>query len=382
MAAPLRVLIVEDSRDETELILNVLRLGNIEAVHRQVGTSEEMTVALAEQEWDIVISNYSLPRFSAPEAIEVLKESGLDLPFIIVSGTIKVDDAVSLMKAGAHDFVHKSDLVRLVPAIQRELRDADIRHEQAKSAIIVHKLSQVVEQNPASVTITDIEGKIEYTNASFERITGYSFNEIFRTTPRILKPGLLCEENHRQLWQTISSGREWRGEYQDINKDGENYWVEALITPVTEADGTITNFVIIQQDITERKNSVMALYESEKRFRDIVEVASDWFWEMGPDLRFTYLSSHIEDHYRADPYASLGKARWEIADTSENPEAWNRHLDDLKNHRLFRNFKYHVVLPTGERLLIKVSGKPKFSADGEFLGYLGATTNLTKREEE
>ncbi|MFZ0927939.1 MAG: ATP-binding protein [Syntrophobacteraceae bacterium] len=126
----LRVLIVEDSEDDTLLLLRELRRGGYEPAAKRVETPEAMREALAKEKWDIIISDFILPRFSGLAALDVLKRSGFDLPFIIVSGKIGEDTAVDAMKAGAHDYIMKENLKRLPPAVKRELRDAEIRRER------------------------------------------------------------------------------------------------------------------------------------------------------------------------------------------------------------------------------------------------------------
>ena len=126
----LRVLIVEDSEDDAILLLRELRRGGYEPVFERVETSESMKSALEKQEWDLIVSDYMLPRFSGLAALAVLKESGLDLPFIVMSGNIGEDVAVGAMKAGAHDYILKGNVKRLVPAIERELREAEVRRER------------------------------------------------------------------------------------------------------------------------------------------------------------------------------------------------------------------------------------------------------------
>ena len=126
----LRVLIIEDSEDDAELLAIALEDGGYYIIHRRVDTKAGMQAALEEaQSWDIVIADYSMPQFSAIAALEVLKEWELDLPFVIVSGKIGEDTAVAAMKAGAHDYLVKGKLSRLIPAVERELREAVLREE-------------------------------------------------------------------------------------------------------------------------------------------------------------------------------------------------------------------------------------------------------------
>lgn len=129
MTKPLRVLIVEDSEDDVELLLFELELGGYDLIYQRTDTAETTLAALEERQWDLVIADYSMPQFNAIAALSLLQEKGLDLPFIIVSGTITEETAVAAMKAGVHDYLTKDNLARLVPAVERELREAQVRSE-------------------------------------------------------------------------------------------------------------------------------------------------------------------------------------------------------------------------------------------------------------
>lgn len=137
MKKPLRVLIVDDSMDDIELMLRELRRGGYEPAFERVETASAMKMMLEKQEWDIVLADHYMPFFSAIGALTQLKLSGLDIPFIIVSGSIGEDLAVSAMKAGAHDYIMKDNLARLVPAIERELIEVEERRKrrQAEEAL-------------------------------------------------------------------------------------------------------------------------------------------------------------------------------------------------------------------------------------------------------
>lgn len=132
MPTPLRALMVEDVEQDAELVLRELRRGGFDVAHLRVDTAEAMTEALTSRSWDVVLSDYSMPSFGAPMALRVVAELGLDLPFIIISGTVNEEIAVESLRAGAHDFMAKGKLSRLVPAIERELREAALRAERKK----------------------------------------------------------------------------------------------------------------------------------------------------------------------------------------------------------------------------------------------------------
>ncbi|HEV2395293.1 MAG TPA: response regulator [Verrucomicrobiae bacterium] len=129
----LRVLLVEDSQSDALLLIRALDRGGFDVISQRVDTAESMELALQNQLWDAILCDHAMPSFSAPEALELIKKHQFDVPFIIVSGYIEEETAVAAMKAGAHDYIMKDHLARLVPAVERELRDAEVRRARRKS---------------------------------------------------------------------------------------------------------------------------------------------------------------------------------------------------------------------------------------------------------
>ncbi|MDE3076854.1 MAG: PAS domain S-box protein, partial [Chloroflexota bacterium] len=208
--APLRVLVVEDSEDDTELLLFELRHAGFLLEHLRVDTRADMEAALDSRRWDIVICDYNLPRFSALAALEELHGRDLDLPFIILSGTIGEEAAVKAMKAGAHDYVMKGDTVRLIPALQRELREAGERtaRRQAEQALAEseQRYRTMVDTANDAIIALDARGRITYVNARTPEMLGYELPELIGR-----RFAELVHEADRDYW-TRRSSRLRRGE--------------------------------------------------------------------------------------------------------------------------------------------------------------------------
>ena len=156
MGTRLRILLIEDSEDDARLVLREIQRGGYEVEFERVETAEAMRAALARQNWDLILCDFSLPHFSAPKALELLKESGYDLPFIIVSGTIGEESAVNALKAGAHDFIIKGNFARLIPAIERELNDAAIRRERRERERELEAIASVSSELRTSKTLEEM----------------------------------------------------------------------------------------------------------------------------------------------------------------------------------------------------------------------------------
>jgi PAS domain S-box-containing protein len=156
---PLKLLVIEDSKDDCALLLRELQRNGYELKHALVETAEGMKEALAIADWDVIICDYSMPRFNAMEALSILKQSGRDIPFIIVSGAIGEETAVEAMKAGAHDYLMKNNLLRLSPAIERERADARVRQERVLGERALHeselKFRLLFNNNPVPMWLID-----------------------------------------------------------------------------------------------------------------------------------------------------------------------------------------------------------------------------------
>lgn len=179
MQRSLGVLIVEDSEDDALLLLRELRRGGYEVTTERVDTAAAMKSALARGRWDVVIADHSMPQFSALAALQVLKESGLDLPFIIVSGAIGEDVAVEAMRGGAHDYLMKDKLARLIPAVDRELREAEVRRQRRQVELDLRRAHDELEQRVKERTLELAQANEELQRAKVEAETANQAKDQF-----------------------------------------------------------------------------------------------------------------------------------------------------------------------------------------------------------
>jgi signal transduction histidine kinase len=166
---PVRALIIEDSEVDAFLLERALKAGGLAPQCKRVHTAEAMAEALDEQHWDVILADHSMPLFSAPEALKLLQQRGLDVPFIIVSGHIEEETAVSAMKAGAHDYIMKDRLARLVPAVERELREAEMRQAQRECEAALRRAHDELEMRVENRTAALKEAYAKLQSAMEER---------------------------------------------------------------------------------------------------------------------------------------------------------------------------------------------------------------------
>ncbi|MGB2981696.1 MAG: PAS domain S-box protein [Candidatus Zixiibacteriota bacterium] len=265
MSKPLRVLIVEDSEDDAALLERELRRGGYEPTTKRVETAKAMSAELKRQEWDIVISDYVLPSFSGPEALNLLKEAGLDLPFIVISGKIGEDTAVEAMKAGAHDYIMKDRLTRLIPTIQRELKEARIRGARKQAEEALRRQAQILDQIHDSVVSTDLDGNVTSWNKGAERLFGYSDKEVLGKHISFLYP----EDKHQFLEQEVIKPLRKKGEHeievQMRRKSGEDFHAHLSLSMLKSKDGSVVGMIGYSLDITERKRAEEMLRQTTRQ---------------------------------------------------------------------------------------------------------------------
>jgi PAS domain S-box-containing protein len=201
---------------------------------------------------DVLHAMAGVPLKANQEVIGVLGLAFIDRTFIFN------DEQMGLLTQFGELASLALDNARLYDAAQKELS------ERTKAEEELRKLSHAVEQSPVSIIITDLHGNIEYANQHFTNQTGYSLEELLGNNPRILKSGLTTQAEYRTLWKTILSGQEWRGEFQNLKKNGDLYWELALISPIRNNNSDITHFMAIKEDITERKKMENQLRHSQK----------------------------------------------------------------------------------------------------------------------
>lgn len=259
MSLPLRILLVEDSEDDAELLVNELERGGYNAIYERVDTFAAMNAAIEQQQWDVVIADYSMPQFNAIAALNLLKEKKLDLPFIIVSGTIGEELAVAAMKAGAHDYIKKGKLTRLIPAIERELKEARRSRTRRKAEQALQenqdRFRSLIENALDIITVVGTDGKIRYESPSIERVLGYKPEELIGKSiwdyvhPEDIKSIINTFSKAIQN-PAIAISTELR--FQHCN--GEWHTLEAISKNFIEPCGT-TSIVVNCRDITERKQA-------------------------------------------------------------------------------------------------------------------------------
>jgi PAS domain S-box-containing protein len=256
----LDVLMVEDSENDAALLIGEIERKGYTLVHQRVQTKEDFLAALGTRPWDIIVSDYVLPQFSGPEALALLRQQELDIPFIMVSGVYGEDKAVAVMKAGADDYILKENLSRLVPAIEREIEAAQVRRMRKRSEGARQYLAAIVESSEDAIYGMNLDSIIVSWNPAAERLFGYSAEEIIgRSTAVLFPPG------HRdELLSIIAAIR--RGETIGI-RDTERRHQNGRIIPVSLTLSPIKNNVneVVGASAIARDMSRQKLAEKERQ---------------------------------------------------------------------------------------------------------------------
>ncbi|MEE8340499.1 MAG: PAS domain S-box protein [Candidatus Neomarinimicrobiota bacterium] len=271
MKEDLRILILEDLPTDAELAQRELQTVLKNCVFDVVDTEEDFVKALKDFKPDLIISDYLMPEFDGLTALKIRQDKCPTIPFVMLTGSVNEESAVECMKAGADDYVIKEHIKRLGPAAINALEKKKIEKKRKLAEREIRKLSTAVEQSPVSIVITDTDGIIEYVNPAFEKLSGYSLEETIGLYANILKSGTTADSVYRNLWETITKGKVWTGEFQNKKKNGELFWESATISPVLDSNNNIKNFLEVKEDITEKKKFIADLMEREEKYRTLTQ---------------------------------------------------------------------------------------------------------------
>ena len=376
----LRVLWVEDNAHDANLSTRQLEQAGFELNVDLVSSPQEFTAALRSNRYDIVLSDYALPGWSGMDALEVLRLTGEDIPFILLTGTLGEETAVECMKKGLTDYILKGRPGRLALAVKRALEERAARQREESAEALLHLRTSALEATANGVLITDRKGMIVWVNQAFSTLTGYTADEVIGQNPRILKSGHQDATFYRNLWKTILSGQVWNGEMVNRRKDGSIYSEQATITPVRNQQGEITHFVDIKQDITERKRAEEALRDSEERFRQLAENIQEVFWIADPGKnQMLYISPAYEKIWgRTRELLYTSPRNWLDAIHPEDREGILQAALTEQVQGTY-NEQYRIVQPDGSIRWIHDRAFPVRNADGKALRVVGLAGDITER---
>jgi diguanylate cyclase (GGDEF)-like protein/PAS domain S-box-containing protein len=269
----LRVLMVEDSITDATLIEWELKNAGYQADVRRVQTESELRAALVEGLWDIVTCDYGLPQFSAPAALDMVKNHGADLPFMVISGTIGEEAAVEMMRAGANDYLIKGNLARLGPALDRELRDVADRAQrrQVQQALLSseERYRRIVETTREGIWCTDPDGVTTFVNVRMAQLLGCTTGELlgrsmFDFLDAVAREQLISERSEESVLYELPFRR----------MDGTELWT-LCSRRVMEDVGEPSGWLVMVTDITERKQAEATLERLRRRNELILASAGE-----------------------------------------------------------------------------------------------------------
>ncbi|MBZ0157741.1 MAG: EAL domain-containing protein [Alphaproteobacteria bacterium] len=422
MVTRLRVLVIEDSSVDTKLLIRELKQGGYEPVFKRVDTHKAVWDALREQQWDVVISDYKMPAFDGLEALSIVQESGLDLPFILISGKIDEETAVAAMKAGAHDYITKGKLGRLIPAIERELREAEVRRERTRVEKELQEyhnnLERIVQQRTAEwktaneqllleieerrrveealreseqrlrrfyesgligVIYWDMSGTIKDANDKFLEMVGYTREELdagkinwMHMTPTEYRH--LDEQSVVELKATGVNKKPFEKEY--IRKDGTRI---SILIAGAMLDKTRFNGVAFVLDITERRRAERSLHESKSFLERIMQSVTNAIYVVDLEGRFSQLnqaaaemSGYLLEELKGVPFSIL-------FDEETLPQIQKLFARIVVHGESIINYEIEIVRKDGIRRLVLASSVP-LRIDGEITGVVGAAQDITDRK--
>jgi PAS domain S-box-containing protein len=297
VSEPLQLLLVEDSATDAKLVIQEIRRAGHTVEFERVEDPTAMRAALAAKGWDAIIADWSMPRFSALAALGVVKEYGLDVPFVIVSGTVGEEPAVEAMRAGAHDYVLKDRLARLAPVLERELREANMRKAHRQSELAERRaveaglreserqVRQLVENLPDLAWSARPDGHIDFYNRPWYEYTGSTFEQMEGWGWKAAHSPEMVDAVLENWTRSLTTGEPFEMEFPLRRADGTFRWFLTRVRPLRDAEGRIARWFGTSTDIDEARRARAEREQLVADLRKAVELRDEFLSIASHELR-------------------------------------------------------------------------------------------------
>ncbi|MGA2027120.1 MAG: PAS domain S-box protein, partial [Syntrophobacteraceae bacterium] len=373
----LRVLIIGHSENDADLILRILERAGYTTVGERVETAAEMDEAIERQRWDIVISDLSLPQFDAFAALHLLQQKDCDIPFIVICGRIAEDTAVSMMKAGAHDYVTRDSLGRLVPAVRRELADSEVRRKNKVAAEALRESEEryrsIIENIPDVFYRTDEHGMIVMASPSATRLLGFeSIEEILGMPAESLWAD---PKGHSQMLQRLDNNGIIRDFETAIKKkDGSPRFVSVTSTFWKDRNGSIAGVEGLIRDITDRKQAE----EERLRLVTAIEQSAEAMLITDTNWVIHYVNAAFESMSGYNRRDAIGRHMGFLKGGIHNEEFYRNIRQTLSNGAVWSG-RITNRKKDGTFYETEVTGSPVRNQAGQIINYAIVHRDITRQ---
>jgi diguanylate cyclase len=382
MTRPIKVLLVEDRVEDAEMLLREMRLRGLDVESRRVDTEVEYAQALTMFAPDLILSDYTLPGFDGIDALQIARLRRPETPFIFVSGTIGEERAIQALKHGAVDYVLKESRARLVPAIERALREADDRDARRWAQRELEESEErfrfAMHFSSVGMALVAPDGRWLGTNPALCDIVGYGESELLATDVQSITYPQDRDADAFQVRQMLDRAIDtYQTNKRYVRKDGRVVWTQLSGSLVWLQSGEPHYFIYQIQDITDRVNAERALRASEERFRSIAEATQEWIWEIDADGLYTFCSPAVEVILGYVPEQLIGRNCLDLVSQSMRPTVADLLRRGIAEKRGWRDVELHLQHAAGGIRWLDSNALPLLDSLGDVVGYRGVARDIT-----
>ncbi|MHB1000855.1 MAG: PAS domain S-box protein [Armatimonadota bacterium] len=377
MSILIQVLIVEDSENDALLVVEELRSGGIEPVWERVETAQTMNEALAHKAWDIIIADYAMPHFSGIGALELAKQKDPDLPLILISGQLREEEAVEAMRSGARDFISKNNMSRLAPAVEREVRESQIRRERrAAQELFVKAFNSTPEIMFINVLENDCFLDV---NTAFVCLLGYTRKETIGRTS--IELNIWADISQRdEMARTLTANQTVRNWEVLIKTKSGRILTTLFSAELVEFNGQEC-VLTVAADITDRKKAEEALLKSEENFRAMFDYTPAAVFSYNRQGIILQANSACEELFDIPRDMMIGKGLFETVGRSKNRQELMKRIEYVFTGGSVKNIEWLDTPPNGVQRWILTNVTPVCDPGGRVVMGLSLNMDITERKE-